>query len=59
TPDVKVNVSDEQKLKLANKPALVGTKDDPCYAQAIALLRTNAASSSTRPVAASELPATK
>ncbi|MCU0541304.1 MAG: S41 family peptidase [Oscillatoriaceae cyanobacterium Prado104] len=59
TPDVKVNVTDEQKLKLANKPALVGTKDDPCYAQAIALLRTTAASSSTRPVAANELPATK
>jgi carboxyl-terminal processing protease len=47
TPDVKVEVTDEQKLKLANKPALVGTKDDPCYAQAIALLKTTAAS--TRP----------
>ncbi|MCW6053519.1 S41 family peptidase [Lyngbya sp. CCAP 1446/10] len=44
TPDVKVEVTDEQKLKLANKPTLVATKDDPVYAQAIALLKTNAAS---------------
>ena len=53
TPDVKVEVTDEQKLKLANKPMLVATKDDPCYAQAIALLKTTA--SSTRPVAANEV----
>lgn len=53
TPDVKVEVTDAQKLKLANKPMLVGTKDDPYYAQAIALLKTTA--SSPRPVAANEL----
>ena len=53
TPDVKVEVTDEQKLKLANKPTLVATKDDPCYAQAIALLQTTA--SSARPVVANEL----
>jgi carboxyl-terminal processing protease len=52
TPDVKVEVTDEQKLKLANKPMLVATQDDPCYAQAIALLRTTA--SSPRPVAGKE-----
>jgi carboxyl-terminal processing protease len=52
TPDVKVEVSDEQKLKLANKPMLVATQDDPCYAQAIALLQTTA--SSPRPVAGKE-----
>ena len=53
TPDVKVEVSDEQKLKLANKPMLVATQDDPCYAQAISLLRTTA--SSPRPVAGKEV----
>jgi carboxyl-terminal processing protease len=52
TPDVKVEVTDEQKLKLANKPMLVATQDDPCYAQAIALLQTTA--SSPRPVAGKE-----
>lgn len=41
TPDVKVDVTDEQKLQLASKPSLVGTQDDPCYARAIALLKTN------------------
>jgi carboxyl-terminal processing protease len=53
TPDVKVEVTDEQKLKLANKPMLVATQDDPCYAQAIALLRTTA--SSPRPIAGKEV----
>ena len=43
TPDVKVEISDEQKLKLANKPMLVATKDDPVYAQAIVLLKTSTA----------------
>ena len=57
TPDVKVEVSDEQKLKLANKPTLVATKDDPCYAQAIALLKTSAASA--RPAAGNEALAPK
>ncbi|TAF57639.1 MAG: PDZ domain-containing protein [Oscillatoriales cyanobacterium] len=55
--DVKVEVTDEQKLKLANKPTLVATKDDPCYAQAIALLKTNAASA--RPAAGKEALAPK
>jgi carboxyl-terminal processing protease len=52
TPDVKVQVTKEQKLTLANKPTLVATKDDPVYAQAIVLLRTTA--SSPRPVAGKE-----
>jgi carboxyl-terminal processing protease len=41
TPDVRVEISDEQKLQLANKPALVATQNDPFYARAIALLQTN------------------
>ncbi|CBN56819.1 MULTISPECIES: carboxyl-terminal processing protease CtpB [Kamptonema] len=52
TPDVKVDVTDEQKLQLASKPSLVGTQDDPCYARAIALLKTNP---SARPLAANEI----
>jgi len=52
TPDVKVEVTEEQKLNLAKKPTLVATKDDPVYAQAIALLQTTA--SSPRPVAGKE-----
>lgn len=51
TPDVKVEMTDEQKQKLANKPTLVATQDDPCYARAIALLR---ASLGNRPVATNE-----
>ena len=52
TPDIKVDVTDEQKLELASKPSLVATQNDPCYARAIALLKTNP---SARPVAANEI----
>jgi carboxyl-terminal processing protease len=33
TPDIKLELSEEQKLQLANKPALVGTQNDPFYAR--------------------------
>ncbi|MDF0552258.1 carboxyl-terminal processing protease CtpB [Kamptonema sp. UHCC 0994] len=52
TPDIKVDVTDEQKLQLASKPSLVATQNDPCYARAIALLKTNP---SARPLAANEI----
>ena len=56
TPDVKVVVTDEQKLKLANKPMLLATKDDPVYAQAIVLLKT---SNAAHPATAKEAHAPK
>jgi carboxyl-terminal processing protease len=39
TPDVKIDLSDEQRQKLASNPKLVGTKDDPQYARALATLQ--------------------
>lgn len=57
TPDVKVEVTEDQKRKLANKPSLVATQDDPCYARAIAILK--ASQSGNPPVATTETPATK
>ena len=41
TPDIKLELSEEQKLQLANKPALVATQNDPFYARAITLLQSN------------------
>lgn len=39
TPDIKIDLSDEQRQKLASNPKLVGTKDDPQYARALATLQ--------------------
>ena len=39
TPDVKIDLSDEQRQKLASNPKLVATKDDPQYARALATLQ--------------------
>jgi carboxyl-terminal processing protease len=39
TPDVKIDLSAEQRQKLASNPKLVGTKDDPQYARALAALQ--------------------
>lgn len=44
TPDIKLELSEEQKLQLANKPALVATQNDPFYARAIAVLQSNLSS---------------
>jgi len=37
-PDIKVDLSDTQKQFLASNPKLIGTKDDPQYAQAVRVL---------------------
>lgn len=39
TPDIKIDLSDEQRQKLALNPKLVATKDDPQYARALASLQ--------------------
>ncbi|GAC1466633.1 MAG: S41 family peptidase [Chamaesiphon sp.] len=41
TPDVKINLTDDQRKQLAINPALVGTPDDPQYERAITVLATN------------------
>lgn len=38
TPDIKIDLSDEQRQKLASNPKLVATKDDPQYARALVTL---------------------
>lgn len=58
TPDVKVEVTEEQKRQLANKPALVATPEDPCYARAVALLKATI-SGGNPPVATNEPSAPK
>jgi carboxyl-terminal processing protease len=37
-PDIKIDLTDEQRQKLASNPKLIGTKDDPQYLRAIAAL---------------------
>lgn len=51
TPDVKLELTDDQKKQLASDPQLIGTQGDPYYARAINILATEAAS---RPLAISE-----
>lgn len=41
TPNVKIDLTDAQKQQLASDPKLIGTKNDPQYAQAIAVLSNN------------------
>lgn len=51
TPDIKVDISDDQKKQLASDPKLVGTAQDPFYAKAISIL---VAGSGNRPLAINE-----
>jgi carboxyl-terminal processing protease len=41
TPDIKIELTDAQKRYLASNPDLIGTRNDPQYARAIAALSTN------------------
>lgn len=41
TPNIKIELTDAQKRYLAANPDLIGTKNDPQYARAIAALSTN------------------
>lgn len=38
-PDVYIDLSKEQQLRLRREPSLMGTKDDPQYRQAVSVLR--------------------
>ena len=49
TPDIKVEISDAQKQKLAANPTAIGSKDDPIYTRAVAVLQ---AQLPNKPVAA-------
>jgi carboxyl-terminal processing protease len=49
-PDVKVEMNAIEKKQLASDPNLIGTRQDPCYARAIAIL----AGDSSRPLAVNE-----
>lgn len=51
TPDVKVDISDDQKKLLATDPKLIGTPQDPFYAKAISIL---AGLGGNRPLAINE-----
>jgi carboxyl-terminal processing protease len=51
TPDVKVDISDDQKKQLATDPKLIGTPQDPFYAKAISIL---AGLGGNRPLAINE-----
>jgi carboxyl-terminal processing protease len=41
TPDIKIDLTDDQRKQLATNPGLVGTPNDPQYARAIAVLGTS------------------
>lgn len=41
TPNIKIDLSDAQKIQLASNPDLIGTRNDPQYAQAIAAINNN------------------
>ncbi len=41
TPDIKLDLTEAQERQLATNPSLVGTKNDPQYARAIAVLSGN------------------
>jgi len=51
TPDVKVDISDDQKKQLVTDPKLIGTSQDPFYAKAISIL---AGLGGNRPLAINE-----
>lgn len=55
TPDIKIDLTEEQRRFLGANPSLVGTQDDPQYSRAIAALETNknlAQPTQSRPVSA-------
>ena len=41
TPDIKIDLSEEQRKELVSNPSMIGTTNDPQYAQAIAVLKSN------------------
>lgn len=49
TPDIKIEITEEEQRRLASEPALIGTQEDPFYAEAIATLQ---AQMTPKPVAA-------
>lgn len=51
TPDIKVDITDDQKKQLATEPKLIGTLQDPYYARAVSSLL---ASLQNRPLAVNE-----
>jgi carboxyl-terminal processing protease len=51
TPDVKIDISDDQKKQLATDPKLIGTPQDPFYVKAISIL---AGVGGNRPLAINE-----
>lgn len=51
TPDVKIDISDDQKKQLATDPKLVGTAQDPFYVRAVSIL---AGVGGNRPLAINE-----
>ncbi|MFM6196159.1 MAG: peptidase S41, partial [Planktothrix sp.] len=51
TPDIKVDLSEDQKKQLATDPKLIGTSQDPLYTKAISIL---VAGSGNRPLAINE-----
>lgn len=48
TPDIKIDIAEEQIKRLASNPSLIATKEDPVYARAIAVLQ---AQTPSKPVA--------
>lgn len=51
TPDIKIDLTDAQRQKLAANPTLIGTKDDPQYLRAISNLEVTVAKNSQPGVA--------
>ena len=49
TPDIKIDLTDAQRQFLATNPKLIGTKQDPQYARALAALRANGVQAQTKP----------
>lgn len=41
TPNIKIELTDAQKIQLATNPDLIGTRNDPQYARAIAVIASN------------------
>lgn len=41
TPNIKIDLTEAQKRQLASNPTLIGTRNDPQYARAIAVITTN------------------
>jgi carboxyl-terminal processing protease len=48
TPNIKIELTEAQKRQLASNPELLGTRTDPQYARAIAVLASNTFAQSPR-----------